>query len=224
MSERPADREHELIELIRSVDVPAPERLHRRTEALIARRARDGGGAHAARLRVGAAAALAAAALAVLAVVIGSGRGSGGLTLQSASALALRPSTAAAPAESAARRAQLTAVVDGVAFPYWGERFGWRASGARTDQIGGRTVTTVFYTDPHGRRIGYAIVAGTPAPRIAAGRMSWRGATAYHLTSVGAVNVVTWQRDGHLCVVAGRGVSGATLLRLASWDDRGTPA
>jgi hypothetical protein len=28
---------------------------------------------------------------------------------------------------------------------------------------------------------------------------------------------VTWLRDGHLCVLSGRGVSGATLLRLASW-------
>jgi len=31
--------------------------------------------------------------------------------------------------------------------------------------------------------------------------------------------VVTWLRDGHLCVVSGHGVSGATLLRLASWGD-----
>jgi len=28
---------------------------------------------------------------------------------------------------------------------------------------------------------------------------------------------VTWTRSGHLCVIAGRGVSGHTLLRLASW-------
>ena len=224
MSELPGDSERDVIELIRSVDVPAPERLHRRTEALIARRVRDGGGAHAQRLRVGAVAALAAAVLAVLGIAIGSGGGSSQLTLQSASALATRPSATAAPPESATSRTQLTAAVDGIAFPYWGERFGWRASGSRTDHIGGRTVTTVFYTDSRGRRIGYAIVAGTPAPRIAAGRMSWRGATAYRLASVNGVNVVTWQRDGHLCVVAGRGVSGATLLRLASWDERGTPA
>jgi hypothetical protein len=41
------------------------------------------------------------------------------------------------------------------------------------------------------------------------------------LTSAGAVAaaVVTWLRDGHLCVVSGRGVSSATLLRLASWSD-----
>ena len=38
------------------------------------------------------------------------------------------------------------------------------------------------------------------------------------LTENGAA-VVTWLRDGHLCVVSGRGVSSATLLRLASWSD-----
>ncbi len=37
--------------------------------------------------------------------------------------------------------------------------------------------------------------------------------------AVVAVAVVTWLRDGHLCVVSGRGVSSATLLRLASWSD-----
>ena len=31
--------------------------------------------------------------------------------------------------------------------------------------------------------------------------------------------VVTWLRDGHLCVVSGHGVSSATLLKLASWSD-----
>jgi hypothetical protein len=36
--------------------------------------------------------------------------------------------------------------------------------------------------------------------------------------------VVSWLRDGHLCVLAGRGVSGATLLAVASWQERGTVA
>ena len=36
--------------------------------------------------------------------------------------------------------------------------------------------------------------------------------------------IVSWLRKGHLCVVAGRGVSSATLLKLASWTDHGAVA
>ena len=71
--------------------------------------------------------------------------------------------TAGAPPESAGDPAQLALAVDGVAFPYWEGRLGWHSAGARTDHIGGRTVTTVFYANSAGQRIGYAIVAGTPA-------------------------------------------------------------
>ncbi|HEY4996564.1 MAG TPA: hypothetical protein VII03_01135 [Solirubrobacteraceae bacterium] len=226
MSQRPVTDEAELIEFIRSIDEPAPERLHRRTEALIAHHAQaPRGGTRALRLRLGAVTALAGVATLVAVLVLNAAPGgSGSLSLQSATALTLRPSTSSAPRESSSRRAQLTAAVDGVSFPYWGERFGWRATGSRSDRLGGRDVRTVFYTDNGGQRIGYAIVAGTPAPRVAAGRPSWRAGTAYRLSSVDGTRVVTWVRSGHLCVVAGHGVSGATLLRLASWDDRGAPA
>ena len=130
----------------------------------------------------------------------------------------------AAPRESGMRHTQLAAAVDGIAFPYWEERFGWRSTGARHDRIGGRAVTTVFYPDDRGQRIGYAIVAGTPAPRLrpAARRVAHGTATGSRPSPEGAS--VTWQRDGHLCVVAGRGVSDATLLRLASWNEQGTAA
>jgi hypothetical protein len=40
----------------------------------------------------------------------------------------------------------------------------------------------------------------------------------FRLLSEHGAPVVTWLRDGRLCVVSGQGVSGATLLRLASWD------
>ena len=43
------------------------------------------------------------------------------------------------------------------------------------------------------------------------------------LTENGAA-VVSWLRDDHLCVISGRGVSSATLLRLASWSDRDASA
>ena len=66
-------------------------------------------------------------------------------------------------------------------FPYWEERFGWRSTGARNDRIGGRAVTTVFYADGRGHRIGYAIVAGPRAPSISGGVVRWRNGTAYRL-------------------------------------------
>jgi hypothetical protein len=114
--------------------------------------------------------------------------------------------------------------VNGVAFPYWEDRFGWRAVGARTDRVAGREVTTVFYGNHRGQTIGYAIVSGANPPRISDGMAARRGGVRYWLTSVNGAPVVTWLRDGHLCVVSGRGVSGATLLRLASWTDHGLAA
>lgn len=223
MSQRPVNNESELIELIRSIDEPAPERLHRRTEALIARHARSGGDTRAMRLRLGAVGALSSVAVLVAVLVLSAGPGgSASFTLQSATALTLRAATAAAPHESAIRRAQLTAAVDNIPFPYWGERFGWRATGTRTDHVDGHAITTIFYAGGRGRRIGYAIVAGGSPPRMSGGVVLRRDGTPYRLLTQKGAPVVTWLRHGHLCIVSGRGVSGATLLRLASWDDRGT--
>jgi hypothetical protein len=136
--------------------------------------------------------------------------------------LTLRPATVAAPPESPSSPAQLAAAVDGVAFPYWGERFGWRSTGARTDRIGGRSVTTVFYENRRGSRIGYAIVSGASSSGPSGGVVVRRGGTPYHLLSENGVPAIAWLRDGHLCVVSGRGVDGATLLRLASSGERGS--
>jgi hypothetical protein len=216
--------EAELVEAIRSVDVGAPPELHARVRAMVA----DGSSERGRRpgfpagWRLGTAGAAVALAAIVLALVLAGG-GAGGLSLRQASALTVRPATMAPPAESRHHREQLAATVDGIAFPYWGERFGWRSQGARLDRVGGRTVRTVFYVDGNGRRVGYSIVAGTPAPKIGAGAVRWRSGTPYRIASVSGAKVVTWQRNGHLCVISGRGVDGATLLTLASWDDR-TPA
>ncbi len=221
MTEQPRPRdEAELVELIRSIDVPAPAHLHERVAAIAAegvhpRRPALFGGL---RLRLGAAATALAAGAAALVLAL-SGTGGGALSLAQASAVTLGAATMPAPGESASDRAQLSAAVDGVSFPYWGERFGWRSAGSREDRIHGRTLRTVFYTDGRGHRVGYAIVAGTPAPGIGAGRSIWRQGVDYRLSSVNDAEVVTWTRDGHLCVVSGRGVDAATLLALASWDD-----
>jgi hypothetical protein len=229
MSDPRPHTESELVDLVRSIDVQAPDALHRRVQALIAeqaqpRRRRPVAGRRfaaptSAGLRMGGALALAAVVVAALVVGL-SGGGAAPVTVREAAALTQRSATVAAPAESPRNRAQLAAAVDGVAFPYWEERFGWRSTGARSDRLAGRAATTVFYANARGQRIGYAIVGG-PAPRMSGGVVAWRNGTPYRLLSEGSSQVVTWQRGGHLCVVSGRGVTGATLLRLASWDDRG---
>ena len=158
-----------------------------------------------------------------MAIAIGlSGGGSSRLSVQDASALTLARATSGPPRESSANRTQLAAAVEGVSFPYWGERFGWRATGARTDHVDGHAITTIFYAGGPGRRIGYAIVAGGSPPQMSGGVVLRRDGTPYRLLTQKGAPVVTWLRHGHLCIVSGRGVSGATLLRLASWDDRGT--
>jgi hypothetical protein len=221
MSDPRPHTESELVDLVRSIDVQAPEALHRRVQALIAEQARPRRRRRRSARPFAVGGALALAVVAAAALVVGlAGGGASTLTVREAAALSRRSATMAAPAENPRNGAQLAAAVDGVAFPYWEERFGWRSTGARSDRLAGRTVTTVFYANARGQRIGYAIVAGTPAPHVSGGAVAWRDGTPYRLLSEGASQVVTWQRDGRLCVVSGRGVTGATLLRLASWDDR----
>jgi hypothetical protein len=221
MTEKPPQTESEIVELVRSIDVRAPERLHRRIEAMVAEQAPARRRALPA-FRLGLAGALAAAVVVVALVLALSGGGSGStLTLHTAVALTQRAATMPAPAQSHGNQAELAANVEGVAFPYWDDRFGWRSTGERSDRVDGRSVTTVFYAGRHGQWIGYAIVAGTPAPHVSGGVVSELGGAPYRLTVQDGANVVTWQRNGRLCVVTGHGVSGATLLSLASWHGGG---
>jgi hypothetical protein len=223
--------EAELVEQIRSIDVPAPDSLHRQVEAMIAgekpaaasRRAgsRRGGGEGRAfgfgpRLAAGGAFA---AVLIALAIVVGLSGGSSTLSVRDASKTTVRAGSSRPPAESRSDRRELAAAVDGVSFPYWGAHFGWHATGSRTDRVDGRTITTIFYANRRGQRVGYAIAAGTSPAQMSGGVVSMRDGTPYRLLTVNGRAVVSWLRQGHLCVVSGRGVDGATLLRLASWDE-----
>jgi hypothetical protein len=213
-------------ELVRSFDAPAPESLHRRVESLVAaqsqvaRRFPGRGLRRFSPLGLAGAGAVVAVVVAV-AIVVGLGGGGSPPTVSfsQAAASTLRTATLPAPPESQAHHAQLAVAVDGVPFPYWGERFGWRSTGMRSDQMAGRAVTTVFYANADGRRIGYAILAGTPVPRASGGVIAWRGGVSYRLLTENGAATVTWLRDGHLCVISGHGVPSATLLRLASWSD-----
>jgi len=247
MSDPRKTRESELIEQIRAIDVRAPDSLHDAVDAMIAERTARGGWRRALRRRAqverpatsrgrGAARALPArayglrprltalgaiaAAVIAFAIVIGTSGSSPTLSVHDAAALTLNTATSGPPPESASRHPELAASVDGVTFPYWESHFGWRATGKRTDTIDGRQVTTVFYAGSRGRRVGYAIVGGSARTQLSGGVVSRHDGVPYRLLTVNGVPVVAWMREGHLCVVSGRGVGGATLLRLASWEGR----
>ncbi|HWX44943.1 MAG TPA: hypothetical protein VNY52_06440 [Solirubrobacteraceae bacterium] len=169
-----------------------------------------------ARMRLGLAGALAAAALLVLALALPTG-GSRTPTVLQASAVTLRAATRAAPLESPHNPHQLAASAAGLPYPYWGGTLGWQAAGARTDHVGGRTVTTVFYTDSRARRIGYSIVSGGPLP-LPAGTAVVAHGLRFHIVNAPHSTIVTWREAGHTCILAARAVDPSTLVRLAAWE------
>src|SRR5436305_7205681 len=110
-----------------------------------------------------AAGALAVAAVAI-ALLLPAGT-PGGPSASQAASLALRGSAMAAPQPGGAvPGATLNQDVQEVYFPDWSHRFGWHATGQRTDRLGGRDAVTVYY-DRQGRQIAYTIVA-KPALRV----------------------------------------------------------
>lgn len=212
--------------LVRSIgDVSAPEGLRARLESMVAeqtmpakrKRQRP-------RFRIGfALPAVATALAAVVAAVLIIGSGSSGPTLPQTAQAALSASTLPPPPVSRANPAQLDVKVDGIPFPNWNRNIGWRTLGERNDTLGGRRVVTVFYAGHNGTQIGYAIVSGSPL-KVSGDKTLHEGATTYTLFNAGRARGVTWRRDGHTCVIAGRGVSDATLLALAGDESGATVA
>jgi hypothetical protein len=201
--------------------VTAPESLHRSVESLLRaapRRRRS----RRLRLQLSAAGALAASAVAALAIALTSS-GPGRPTVLRAAEAALGRSTLPAPAPNPRSRDELRRSVDSIAYPYWQDRLGWRATGARTDTVGGRQVTTVFYAPDRGAgaatgRVGYAIVAGDALPMPAGGKTIDAHGIRFRTLRSENATVLTWRRAGHTCILVARGVSTATLVRLASWQ------
>jgi hypothetical protein len=233
---------HDIATLVSAIDVAAPAALRRRVREMTdaAPRSRRVAGRPLAL-----AGALAGAAVAVVVLILALSGGSSGSapTVQQASALAQRPATQGAPAESSVP-GRLAISAAGIPYPYWGQRFGWQAVGARTDSVGGHMVTTVFYArvgtsstagsstgrSPSGasgvtpstgaptQRIAYSIVAGAPLAVPTAGHPVVSRGTSYRVLASGTDAVVTWRRAGHTCILVGSGVSSHTLLTLARWQ------
>jgi len=195
-----------------AAEVRAPLALRERLEADRVRLARP-----RARRRwfsVATAGALAAAVL--LAIVLAS---PGGPTLQQAAAFGALPPAGPAPA---AEGKLLDAEQDGVAFPEWGVKFGWKATGIRDGEVDGRDATTVYY-EKEGKTLAYTIVGGDAldapddAPTITA-----EGTEVELFRASGGRPAATWERAGHTCILSGAGVPDAKLAELAGWKGMGS--
>jgi hypothetical protein len=210
------DLRHERVHRLLSTAGPAtPPGLRERIAAQSARPARRS------RPRValaGAVATVAAAVVLALTVVAELG---GHPTIAEAARPSALAATAPAPAQDARRPTLLRASFAGVTYPDWNKQFGWRTTGRRHDSIeGGRSAETVFYQHTH-HRIGYTVVSGKPLkPPGHAERYEVNGLVMLAYKD-GRRDVVTFERDGRTCVLAGVVHQRATLLKLASWKADG---
>jgi hypothetical protein len=200
----------------------APLALKARVEELGAARGRHKGEKRSGvRTRLGGlrwpAAGLAAGAIAVtLAVVMVIGGGPGIEDVAAAATRAPTANVAAVPPDSKLLKER----VADVRFPNYAGKFGWEAVGTRTDEIQGRATRTVFY-EKGGRRISYTIVSGAALENPdAASRATVEGTVLRSLRAKG-LQVVTWRRRGHTCVLASKDVPLKEMLTLAAWKGMG---
>ena len=199
----------------------APLALRIRHHALTTRR--DSRSLVPGRLGLGLGLAGALAALAALATIIGlAATGPAAPTVALAATVAARPAVASVgePRDDSVRLPGVRAAC--LPFPYWQDRFGWRAIGARTDRIDGRAMTTVFYRNG-AKRIAYTIVSGRSlSPGTSPVRTLTLARTELTtFSTTGGQHIVTWTRRGHTCVLSGQGVPLKALLELATWRAHG---
>jgi anti-sigma factor RsiW len=200
----------------------APLALRARVEGMATQGRRHGSRGPSARTRLGGIrwpgagliAGAVAAAVAAAIVLVG-----GGPALGDVAAAALKPPTAAVatvPAQSPLLREKVADVI----FPNYFTKFGWKATGTRTDEIGGRHTRTVFY-EKGGRRIAYTIVDGKALPWPDDASKATIEGTVLRALELDGRNVVTWRRGGHTCVLSSDDVPRAELLALAGWKAKG---
>jgi hypothetical protein len=162
-------------------------------------------------------AALAAAVLSIVAMLALGGGSLGAPSAADAALLATRPPLAPTPApksDSVALLPRLRAA--GLPYPYWEDRFGFKAVGVRRDRLAGRLATTVFYSRA-GQRIAYTIVSGPPLRSGAATRTTASDGTRLRSFRAHGRRIVTWLRRAQTCVLSGADIPLSALLRLAAW-------
>jgi hypothetical protein len=159
----------------------------------------------------------AAIAVVALAVILVAPEGAGErASVASAATLSERAPTDPPPPISERSWRLLDMETQGVHYPNWERRFGWRAIGSRADRLGGRSARTLFY-EKDGRRIGYTVLSGTPLPYPRESRRVERWGTRLRSTRVDDLAVVTWRRKGRTCVLAGKDVTASEMVDLGAW-------
>ena len=162
-------------------------------------------------------AGVAAAALAAVAIALETGSNEAEPSLTKVYAATQLAPTKAAPARLGGSPPVLDAKVGNLKFPDWQQKFGWKAVGRRDDSLSGRPVTTVFYRNPDGARLGYSVVSGDPLGGNPPGRQVTRKGNTYHVAREGEHTTVTWTQQGHTCaIVASSTVPQANLVDLAA--------
>jgi hypothetical protein len=124
-----------------------------------------------------------------------------------------------APRSRPGHPALVSASFEGIDFPNWSRRFGWHTTGARSDRIGGRETTTVFYGHM-GHRIGYTVVSGSPL-ETPPGRHVTRNGVAITLVGDHMHALAVFVRNGRTCILSAHVAHEATLVKLASWKGEG---
>jgi anti-sigma factor RsiW len=163
--------------------------------------------------------ALAVVLIAVVSVAL---HGQTAPTVGSAARLALAPATGPAPGVSRTDHDLLSVHPTGassIPFPSYVHFTAWKASGVRHDTLQGRHVTTVFYS-VGGTRVGYSIVSGAALAMPHGSTVRGPTGVRYVFVSSGGAQIITWRRDGHTCVIAGRSIDRHTLLALAAADEQ----
>jgi hypothetical protein len=215
---RIVERQRIALDALRSTaDVGAPARLRSELD----RRRSAGRAARGGRRRVAFGGAIAAAAAVALALILVlPGVVSGGPSVADAAALADKPPTHGAPKGVPGVPQLLRTEVDHVPFPDYAAKFGWRPLGTRHDDLSGRGATTVYY-EKGGRTIAYTIVSGEALDPPSAARSTTRGGVEFRRFRDDGRTVITWERDGHTCVLSGHAVRPTELTTLADWRGKG---
>jgi hypothetical protein len=136
--------------------------------------------------------------------------------------LALAPATGPRPTLSRTDHEVLAIRPTGarsIPFPSYVRFTAWRPSGVRHDTLAGRHVTTVFYS-VGGARVGYSVVSGAALAMPQGTTLRGPTGLRYVFVSSQGAQIITWRRDGHTCVIAGRSVARQTLLALAAADEQ----
>ena len=134
-----------------------------------------------------------------------------------------KPPTQPAPGGVPGAPALLRAEVDNEPFPNYAAKFGWLPVGARQDDPSGGDATIVHY-EKGGRTVAYTTVSGDALDPPSDAPSTTRDGVEYRSFRDDGRTVVTWERDGHTCVLSAKAVRPADLLTLADWRGKGALA